>query len=67
MSDLVLRQDDEGLATLVLNRPEKLNALNVEVFKDLRAHVDLLAQQTDTIGLVVLRSRQMFFRGSRSC
>lgn len=55
MSDLVLRQDDEGLATLVLNRPEKLNALHVEVFKDLRVHVDLLAQQTDTIGLVVLR------------
>ncbi len=55
MSDLVLRQDTDGLATLILNRPEKLNALNVEVFKDLRAHVDVLAQQTDTIGLVVLR------------
>ncbi len=55
MSELVLRQDSDGLATLILNRPEKLNALNVEVFKELRAHVDLLAEQTDTVGLVVVR------------
>lgn len=55
MSELVLRQDSDGLATLVLNRPDKLNALNAPVFMDLRAHVDQLARQTDTVGLVVLR------------
>lgn len=55
MSELVLRQDSEGLATLTLNRPDKLNALNTPVFKELRAHVDEIAEQTDTIGLVVLR------------
>lgn len=55
MSDLVQRIDRDGLATLVLNRPEKLNALTVALFAELRAHVLALAQQTETIGLVVLR------------
>ena len=46
MPGLVLRQDDGGLATLTLNRPEKLNALNVDMFVELRAHVDAIAEQT---------------------
>ncbi|MBN1612822.1 MAG: enoyl-CoA hydratase/isomerase family protein [Deltaproteobacteria bacterium] len=55
MPELVLRKDDNGLCTLMLNRPEKLNALNVDVFKALRAHVDDLERSFDTIGCVVLR------------
>lgn len=55
MSDLVTRTDKDGLCTLILNRPDKLNALNVPVFVELRAHVDLIAKQTDTVGCVVLR------------
>ena len=39
MTDLVIRQDREGAATLTLNRPEKLNSLNVELFVQLNAHV----------------------------
>lgn len=35
MSELVLREDRDGVATLTLNRPEALNALN----KIGRAHV----------------------------
>ncbi|WP_260583726.1 enoyl-CoA hydratase/isomerase family protein [Sphingopyxis sp. PET50] len=51
---LVLRRDAEGVATLTLNRPEKRNAINRELFRALRAH--LLALRDDrTIGLVVLR------------
>jgi enoyl-CoA hydratase len=60
MTNLVLRRDTDGLCTLTLNRPEKLNALNVEMFVDLRAHVDDLADQTDSVGCVV-------FRGSGPC
>ena len=52
---LVLRDDRDGLATLTLNRPDKLNALNVELFVELRAHVDRIARQTGEVGLVVLR------------
>ena len=55
MSALVLREDRDGLATLVLNRPEKLNSLNVELFAELRAHVAAIATETDRVGLVVVR------------
>lgn len=55
MTELVLREDREGLATLTLNRPEKLNALTVALFAQLRAHVEAIARETDRVGLVVLR------------
>ncbi len=55
MSPLVLREDSNGLATLTLHRPEKLNALTVALFAELRAHVLQLAQDTEHIGLVLLR------------
>jgi enoyl-CoA hydratase len=55
MSELVLREDKHGLATLTLNRPDKLNALNVEMFVQLRAHIDQIAQDVDRTGLVVVR------------
>ena len=55
MNDLVTRDDLAGAATLTLNRPEKLNALNVEVFAQLDAHVARIAAETETVGLVILR------------
>ncbi|HWA63447.1 MAG TPA: enoyl-CoA hydratase/isomerase family protein [Caulobacteraceae bacterium] len=55
MSGKVLREDRDGLAVLTLNRPEKLNSLNVEVFEDLMAHVEALEGQTESVGLVVLK------------
>lgn len=51
---LVLREDHQGVATLTLNRPNKLNALNVDLFKELRAHIVNLKTDT-TISCVVLR------------
>lgn len=51
----VLRNDSDGLATLTLNRPEKLNALNTEMFERLRDHAREIAAATDVIGCVVLR------------
>lgn len=54
MPELVLRHDSDGVATLTLNRPEKLNALNPAVFVALRGHIDDLAGQQDAIGCVVL-------------
>jgi enoyl-CoA hydratase len=53
-SGLVLRSDRDGWALLTLNRPDKLNALTVAMFAELRAHVLALADD-DTVGCVVLR------------
>src|ERR1700676_5653542 len=55
MAGLVLREDRDGLATLTLNRPEKLNSLNVGMFIELRAHVEQIAREPERIGLVVVR------------
>lgn len=52
---LVKREDKDGVATLRLNRADKLNALNVPLFEDLETHVKALAQDTENTGLVVLR------------
>ena len=61
MADLVLRKENNGLCTLTLNRPEKLNALNVGMFVELRSHVDDLRTRMDSIGCVVLRGNGRCF------
>lgn len=52
--ELVVRTDSDGVATLTLNRPDKLNALTPGSFVALRGHLDALAVD-DSIGCVVLR------------
>lgn len=54
MGDLVSRSDKNGVAWLTLNRPEKLNALTVSMFRELRAHVSDL-REDDSVACVVLR------------
>ena len=51
---LVERSDADGVVTLTLNRPDKLNALTVGVFRELRAHVEAL-RGDKTARCVVLR------------
>jgi len=58
MNSLILRENSNGVATLSLNRPEKLNALSKSVFEALEEHVDAIARETKTIGVVVLRGAQ---------
>ena len=54
MTGLVVREDSNGLCWLTINRPDKLNALTVSVFQELRRHVADL-KKDDSIGCVVLR------------
>jgi len=54
MTQLVLREDEDGLCVLILNRPEALNALSPALFVELRAHLDALAEQFESIGCVIL-------------
>lgn len=53
MSELVVRDDRNRVVQLTLNRPEKLNALNVALFKALEAHVADL--ERDPPAMVVVR------------
>jgi enoyl-CoA hydratase len=55
MSNLVRRDNDGGAAILTLNRPDKLNALTKDVFEALDDHLDAIARETRTVGLVILR------------
>jgi enoyl-CoA hydratase/carnithine racemase len=55
MSEVLLRELKDGLLTLTLNRPEKLNALSFESFKALAAAVDFAAANVATVGCVLIR------------
>jgi enoyl-CoA hydratase/carnithine racemase len=54
-TDQVLYSEHDGLATLLLNKPEKLNTLDTQVFEQLLTHIERLEAATETIGCVVLR------------
>lgn len=58
MNSLIVRENRHGVAILTLNRPEKLNALSKAVFEALDEHVQAIARETRTVGLVVLRGAQ---------
>src|ERR1043165_8847129 len=54
MTDL-LRDVKDGLMTLTVNRPDKLNALSFACFKELAAGVDHALANTDKVGCVVIK------------
>jgi enoyl-CoA hydratase/carnithine racemase len=54
MGELVLHEEKAGLATLTLNRPEKLNALSLELFEELDAWLAQI-ETSATIQCVVIR------------
>jgi len=60
---LVIRNDKDGLATLTLNRPDKLNALTPQVFVELRRHIDTIAQDTSIHCVVLAGSGRSFCAG----
>lgn len=54
MEALVLRDDADGIATLTLNRADKRNAINRDLFRQFRDHVRAIEAEGDAIGLVVV-------------
>jgi len=58
---LVTRESREGVAILSLNRPQALNALSPAMFVELRAHLEQIATEIDSIGCVILRGEGKSF------
>jgi enoyl-CoA hydratase len=63
MNDLVLRTDIAGVAKLTMNRPDKLNALNMDVFTALRVHVDNIAVDESVHSVVISGAGRSFSAG----
>ena len=61
---LVLRTDAGGVATLTLNRPEKLNALTPAVFDELRGHLDAVAADESVRCVVLTGAGRSFCAGN---
>ncbi len=50
---LLLEVDDSGVCTLTINRPDKMNALNNQVFEELDAALDHIIENSGIKGLIV--------------
>ena len=50
METLTLDWPDEGIALLTLNRPERLNAINLAMYEELEDTLDLLAADRSARG-----------------
>ena len=63
MSDLILLAEADGVATLVLNRPEKLNAFSDDMREQLAAALETVAARPDVRVLVVTGAGRAFSAG----
>ena len=64
MTDRILRSDGDGVCTLTLNRPEKLNALDEAMFVELAAQVEALSTDSDTACVVLRGAGRSFCAGN---
>lgn len=53
LADLVTRSDKDGIATITLNRPEKRNAINRDLFRQFRRFIRDLESDSN-IGVVII-------------
>ena len=61
MTDILREDRDHGITILSLNRPEALNALSPALFVALRAEIDRIAQEIESVGCVILRGEGRSF------
>jgi enoyl-CoA hydratase len=60
---LVTREDKEGVATLTLNRPDKLNAINIPLMVELRTHLDTITHDPSVRCLILTGAGRSFCSG----
>jgi len=60
---LVLRSDEDGVATLTLNRPRQYNALSDELINTLQAELDSLAADESILAIVLAANGKAFCAG----
>ena len=63
MTDILLRNDADGIATLTLNSPQSLNALSDAMLAALQAQFDALATDTDTKVVILEGAGNVFCAG----
>jgi len=63
MSDILLRNDSDGIATLTLNAPERLNALSDAMLAALQGQIDALAADRDTRVVILKGAGKVFCAG----
>jgi len=56
-------EKDQGIATLTMNRPDRLNAFNLEMGNELREAQDLVRQDKDIRVLIITGAGQAFSTG----
>jgi enoyl-CoA hydratase/carnithine racemase len=60
---LVARQDDKGVTTLTLNRPEKLNAIDIPLMVELRGQIDRISEDESVHCVVLTGAGRSFCAG----
>ncbi|MFB0560721.1 MAG: enoyl-CoA hydratase/isomerase family protein [Candidatus Lokiarchaeia archaeon] len=59
-SDVVLFEKDNGIGKIILNRPDALNALNLEIFEKLREYFNMV-REDDEVKILVITGRGRAF------
>ncbi len=59
-SDIVLFEKDNGIGKIILNRPDALNALNLEIFEKLREYFNMV-REDDEVKILVITGRGRAF------
>ncbi|MCZ6710942.1 MAG: enoyl-CoA hydratase-related protein [Gammaproteobacteria bacterium] len=62
MSEIIYEVSDP-VATITLNRPERMNAMTNSLFRDFRAAIDTAAADPDVVGIVVTGTGRAFSAG----
>ncbi len=52
---ILLRQDEDGIATVTLNRPKQYNSLSEELLTELQSTLDAIGKDASVRGVGVLR------------